>query len=190
MVRHTTSSFGGTGRVGTLTPSQAAVLAQFRAAIDKDHLLAEYDSLGTDDGTLLRFLRARNFTMEKSLGMIRDVQRWRETVCDVGMDELYENVIDPFDYPKREEVFKYWPLYFHGVSKNGLPINIQHFGKIDLKALYHHVDKDYHWKAVVANCEALPRECLPACSDATGRPVEGAFCIVDLKGLCVSLPRD
>jgi hypothetical protein len=34
------------------------------------------------------------------------------------------------------------------VSKQGLPINIQHFGKIDLRKVYQNVDQKRHWEAV------------------------------------------
>jgi len=65
--------------------------------------------------------------------MIIDCQNWRRTVEGVGIDELHRK-IDPFDvrtfnslvepqavlkswkqYPERQIVFNYWPLWFHKV---------------------------------------------------------------------------
>lgn len=42
------------------------------------------------------------------------------------------------------------------------------------------------WQTVVVNCEALPREVLPAASEAAGKRVLGTFVVVDLSGFgCV-----
>ena len=38
------------------------------------------------------------------------------------------------------------------------------------------------WRTVVVNCEALPREVLPAASEAAGKRILGTFVIVDLAG--------
>ena len=42
------------------------------------------------------------------------------------------------------------------------------------------------WRTVVVNCEALPREVLPAASEAAGKRILGTFVIVDLKGFGLS----
>lgn len=80
----------------TCTPQQAATLAEFRKRLEADKVLEERDSLGTDDATLLRFLRARQFKLDKALHMIRNTKQWRNSVgSGKGMDDLYENQIDP-----------------------------------------------------------------------------------------------
>ena len=38
------------------------------------------------------------------------------------------------------------------------------------------------WRTVVVNCEALPREVLPAASEAAGKRILGTFVVVDLSG--------
>lgn len=38
--------------------------------------------------------------------------------------------VDPFDFEKKAEVFKYWPMSFHGVDKLHRPINYQKLGGI------------------------------------------------------------
>ena len=92
-------------------------LSSFRAAIEAEHLLAEDDSLGTDNATLTRFLRARQFKVDRSMHMLRECLNWRRNVCGHGMDKLYETVVDPFDYPERAEVAKLWPLWFHKTDR-------------------------------------------------------------------------
>lgn len=48
--------------------------------------------------------------------------------------------------------------------------------------LYKHISPERHWQTVVVNAESLTREVLPATSRALGKPVDGTFVIVDLKG--------
>ena len=162
-------------------------------------MLEERDSLGTDDATLLRFLRARQFKLDKALQMIRATKQWRNSVgSGKGMDDLYENQVDPFEYEEREAVSKYWPLFFHNTDKRGNPVNIQvrpttpqpcltlqRLGKIDLKGLYKEVKPERHWEIFNACCEMLPRECMPACAEAAKRNIEGCYCIVDLSGFSI-----
>lgn len=42
------------------------------------------------------------------------------------------------------------------------------------------------WQTVLVNCEALPREVLPAAAQASGKPILGTCVVVDLSGFgCV-----
>lgn len=160
-------------------------LKEFRKELVQDGVLHEGDSIGTDDETLLRFLRARNFNLKQSTLMWKNCQHWRSTVEKVGIDELYRQ-IDPFDYPERDHVFNCWPLYFHKTDKEGHPINIHHFGGINLDKLQKKMTLERFWQTVVVNCEALPREVLPAASEAAGKRVLGTFVVVDLSGFGIS----
>ncbi|EGN92148.1 hypothetical protein SERLA73DRAFT_191594 [Serpula lacrymans var. lacrymans S7.3] len=164
---------------------QEKVLETFRRELFEEGILQEGDSIGTDDGTLLRFLRARKFDLRESKKMIKNCQHWRKTVSGIGIDELYKQ-IDPFDYPGREEVFKSWSMYFHKTDKKGRPLNIQFFGGLNLPELYKHITPKKHWEAIVVNADSLPREILPAASHAAGRPIETSFVVVDLKGFGLS----
>jgi hypothetical protein len=47
--------------------------------------------------------------------MITQCLQWRHQFEGIGIDGLYEE-LDPFDFPNRDQVFKYWPIYFHGVN--------------------------------------------------------------------------
>ncbi|KAH9815886.1 CRAL-TRIO domain-containing protein [Melampsora americana] len=160
-----------------------------------------------------RFLRARKFNLVQSKRMITQCLQWRHQVEGIGIDELYRGM-DPFDFPEKEHVFKYWPMYYHRTDKLGRPISIQRFGSLDLNKLYTVVDKETHFRSIIVNCEALTREVLPACtykkflnqyqasnlnqsssSNSIELPKEfptdfvkvtNAFCIVDLKGFTLS----
>ncbi|KAI0345752.1 CRAL/TRIO domain-containing protein [Trametopsis cervina] len=159
---------------------QAKILKQFREALVKEDL-HDGDSIGTDDETLLRFLRARQFNLKNAKTMWKNCYQWRKTAEGVGIDELYRR-IDPFDYPERDHVFKFWPLFFHKVDKRGRPINIHHFGRINTTELYKGISPERFWQAFLVNADSLTREVLPAADAAAGKRIDGTFVIVDLKG--------
>ncbi|KAH0586156.1 hypothetical protein H2248_007421 [Termitomyces sp. 'cryptogamus'] len=95
---------------------QVQALEAFRKQVFNEGILHDGDSVGTDDETLLRFLRARKFDLLAAKKMLKDCQEWRKTVEGVGIDELYK-AIDPFNYPERGAVFECWPMWFHKTDK-------------------------------------------------------------------------
>ncbi|KAI8994113.1 CRAL/TRIO domain-containing protein [Trametes punicea] len=158
-----------------------AILKQFRDVLVQRDLIHDGDTIGTDDETLLRFLRARQFNLQQSTIMWENCQRWRKTVEGVGIDALYRE-IDPFDYPERDIVFDCWPLYFHKLDKKGRPLNFHHFGGINLNKLQQHVSLERFWRTILVNGEALTREILPAASEAAGKHIPGTFVVADVAG--------
>lgn len=160
---------------------QDALLKQFREELTKEGLLHEGDSIGTDDRTLMRFLRARQLNLKNAMIMWKNCYEWRKSAEGVGIDELYRR-IDPFDYPERNHVFQFWPLFFHKTDKKGRPLNIHHFGRINTTELYKGITPERFWQAFLVNADSLTREVLPAAAVAAGKPIDGTFVIVDLKG--------
>ncbi|KAF8158167.1 CRAL-TRIO domain-containing protein [Crassisporium funariophilum] len=161
--------------------SHQEILQTFRHELYTEGILQDGDTLGTDDETLLRFLRARKFDLAQSKKMLKDCQHWRKTVEGVGIDELYRR-IDPFDYPEREAVFDCWPMWFHKTDKQGRPLNIHFFGGMDLNKLYKSCTPEKHWQTVIVNAESLAREVLPAAARKAGKPIGTCLVIVDLQG--------
>ncbi|TFK40778.1 CRAL-TRIO domain-containing protein [Crucibulum laeve] len=172
------------------------ILTTFRQELFAEDILHEGDSIGTDDETLLRFLRARNYDLRQSKVMFKNCQEWRKTVEGVGIDQLYKD-IDPFDasinisagsygllerYPEREAVFDCWPMWFHKTDKKGRPLNIHFFGGMDLPKLYQTCTPEKHWQTVLVNAESLAREVLPAAARAAGKEIGTTLVIVDLQG--------
>ncbi|KAI6147488.1 CRAL-TRIO domain-containing protein [Pisolithus tinctorius] len=168
-----------------LTKQQEDVLEQFRRQVFEEDILHEGDSIGTDDLTLLRFLRARKFNLNEAKKMIRNAQHWRKTVAGVGIDELY-NQLDIFNYPGREHVFRSWSMYFHKTDKIGRPLNVQFLAGCDLSELHKHITPDKHWETIVVSTETLARKVIPAASHAAGHHIGGVLAIVDLKGFGLS----
>ena len=66
--------------------------------------------------------------------------------------------------------------------QDGHPLNFHHFGGINLDKLQKNMTLERFWRTVVVNCEALPREVLPAASEAAGKRILGTFVVVDLSG--------
>ncbi|KAG1774794.1 CRAL-TRIO domain-containing protein [Suillus placidus] len=166
----------------SLTPEEKETLEVFRKQVFDEEIIRDGDSVGTDDATLLRFLRARKFSLNESKKMLQNCQQWRKTVGGDGIDALYDK-LDPYDYPEREEIFKSWSMYFHKASR---PVNIQFFGGLNLPELYKHVTPEKHWEAIVVNADSLTREVLPAASRAAGKRIHQSIVIVDLKGFGLS----
>ncbi|KAK7056834.1 hypothetical protein VNI00_002551 [Paramarasmius palmivorus] len=77
-------------------PNHQEILETFRRELFDEGVLHEGDTIGTDNETLKRFLRARKYDLAQSKKMFMDAQEWRKTVEGVGIDELYRR-IDPFD---------------------------------------------------------------------------------------------
>jgi hypothetical protein len=89
------------GRLGNLTPQQQQTLDQFRTDLQAGTVttstvgvtLAPGEQPFTfvfvperhDDPTLLRFLRARKFDLQKSKDMIAAAEKWR---VDFGVDQI------------------------------------------------------------------------------------------------------
>ncbi|CCM00205.1 uncharacterized protein FIBRA_02233 [Fibroporia radiculosa] len=160
---------------------QAALIKQFRQRLVEEDLIHDGDTIGTDDWTLVRFLRARQYDLDAATTMWATSQEWRKTIGGVGIDELF-NAEDPYDYPEREKVFDYWPMWFHKTDKEGRPLNIQLYGGINMPELYKHITPEKFWHSIVTTAESIPREVMPAASREAGKQIDGTFVIVDLKG--------
>ncbi|KAF7299032.1 MFS domain-containing protein [Mycena indigotica] len=158
------------------------ILQQFRKEVESEGILKDGDTIGTDDETLLRFLRARKFDIKQSKKMLAEAQQWRKTV---RLDQLYAET-DPFDYPERDAVFNCWPLYFHKLDKKGRPVNIHHLGVVDFPKLYKTCTPERHFESLLVNAECLPREVLPACSRVAAAPVSTVLVIIDLTDFSMS----
>ncbi|MBW0508520.1 hypothetical protein O181_048235 [Austropuccinia psidii MF-1] len=209
---HSSSSKNSRLNPQGLNDHEIEILNEFKLELHQEGHSIENTTLGSDDQTLIRFLKARKFNLDSAKKMIKQCLQWRHQFEGIGIDGLYKE-LDPFDFPHRDQVFKFWPIYYHRTDKLGRPINIQNLGDLDLNKLYSVIDKQTHFKVVVANCEALTREILPACNhlkqsrhplspsgnshsasnSVKGSPpnnvndnVTNAFCIIDLKGFTLS----
>ncbi|KAJ7600531.1 hypothetical protein C8J56DRAFT_910543 [Mycena floridula] len=79
-----------------MSDHELETVAIFRQQLYDEDILHDGDSIGSDDETLLRFLRARKLDLKAAKKMFKDCQLWRKTVEGIGIDELYRKM-DPWD---------------------------------------------------------------------------------------------
>ncbi|KAL8293467.1 hypothetical protein RQP46_000168 [Phenoliferia psychrophenolica] len=165
------------GHLGNLSLEQSAVLAEFKEELKKE---GAYETEKHSDAMLLRFLRARNFVLAKSKLMWINDQKWR---VEFGVDDLYEN----FQYPEKAEVTKLYPRFCHKVDRDGRPLCIEAFGKIDAPKLFALTTVDRQLKALVVELETILRDRLRICSEVAGRRIDTTCTVIDVKGVPLSL---
>uniref|UniRef100_A0A8C8JTY1 SEC14-like protein 2 n=1 Tax=Oncorhynchus tshawytscha TaxID=74940 RepID=A0A8C8JTY1_ONCTS len=146
------------GRVGDLSPKQAEALEEFRERIQDvlPLLPAQHDHF------LLRWLRARNFNVNKSEAMLRKV------VC--------------FHCICVQVIEKYLSGGMCGFDREGSPIWWDVIGPVDPKGLFLSASKQDFIKSKIRDCEMLQKEC-DLQSERLGRHVEAITMIYDCEGL-------
>jgi len=164
------------GRLGNLTMMQLHALETLKKKLKEEN---KFVPERMDDATLLRFLRARKFNVDKAKEMLLNCEQWRK---DFGVDDLVEN----FDFKEKEQVDKYYPQYYHKMDKDGRPVYIERLGQLDIKNLYAVTTPERQIQRLVFEYEKFLTERLPACSSARGHPVETSCTILDLGGVSIT----
>lgn len=162
------------GFPGHLTAAQQAQVHQLRLMLESEGYTQRLDTI-----TLLRFLRARKFDVNLSKKMFVDTEKWRE---ETHLDEILPN----WDYPEKEQMFKYYPQYYHKTDKDGRPVYIEQLGNIDLNAMYSITTQERMLTNLAVEYERVADPRLPACSRKAGHLLETCCTIMDLKGVGIS----
>ncbi|WYZ34114.1 hypothetical protein EsH8_I_000390 [Colletotrichum jinshuiense] len=170
----TVAAAAQSGHPGHLTPEQQAQVAQLRLMLEAEGFTKRLDTL-----TLLRFLRARKFDVNLAKQMFVDFETWRKTT---KLDET----IPTWDYPEKEEVFKFYPQYYHKTDKDGRPVYIEQLGGIDLTALYKITTAERMLTNLAVEYEKCADPRFPACSRKYNHLVETCCTIMDLKGVTLT----
>lgn len=156
--------------LGQLSPLQESKLVQFRKKIEESTTPS-----GTvpDFQTLLRFLRARDFSIEKAAVMLQESLQWR---AEHRIDDILS------EYKTPVVVDKYFPGGWHHHDKDGRPLYILRLGNMDVKGLLKSVGEDELLKLTLHICEEglkLLKEATKLCE----KPIWNWCLLVDLDGL-------
>ncbi|XP_062273451.1 SEC14-like protein 2 [Scomber scombrus] len=157
------------GRVGDLSPKQAEALQQFRERIQDilPQLPAQHDHF------LLRWLRARNFNIQKSEAMLRKHMEFRK---QTKVDSIIT------DWRPPEVIEKYLSGGMCGYDREGSPIWYDVIGPVDPKGLFLSASKQDFIKSKIRDCEMLQKECTLQ-TQRLGKNIEAITMVYDVEGL-------
>lgn len=154
--------------LGKLDMMQESKLVQLRHSIQELR-----GSSVPGDATLLRFLRATEFSVEKAREMLTQSLHWRKK-------HQLDKLLHEYEIPR--VVKEYFPGGWHHFDKDGRPLYILRLGQMDVKGLLKSIGEDELLLLALHICE----EGLSLMEEATniyGHPVSQWCLLVDLEGL-------
>ncbi|XP_072044042.1 SEC14-like protein 2 [Amphiura filiformis] len=155
------------GRLGDLSKEQKEALKKFKVVL-KDVLQERHD-----DKLLLRFLRARDFDLEKSELMFREDVDWRKSMHS-------DTVLTDWEMP--EVLAKHWGGGIIGDDADGRPVYVDPYGKRDLRGLMHSATNRDIMKLYLRWNETFENRIKENCKKFK-KDVDGVVIISDMAGM-------
>lgn len=156
--------------LGTLEPLQESKILELHEKVKE----IMDDSMPVPSyPTLLRFLRARDFNVEKAFQLLQETVKWRQAN---NVDQMLVDVKHP------AVITKHFPGAWHQSDKDGRPLYILRLGHMDVKGLLKSIGEEVLLKLAIQICE----EGLQLIEQATkklGKPVLNWSLLCDLEGL-------
>ncbi|KKY35862.1 putative sec14 cytosolic factor [Diaporthe ampelina] len=186
------------GHLGHLTDEEESALKGFKAYLQEKGLYQPGPPPSHDDPTLLRFLRARKWSVADAYSQLKDTEEWRKAI---QLDVLYDTI----DVEAYEQSRKLYPQWTGRRDRRGIPLylfEIRHLDSKTISAYEKSVDKTYSKAAappasmhtppklirLFALYENLTRFAQPLCTHLTDRehprtPITLSTNIVDVGGV-------
>ncbi|XP_004586786.2 SEC14-like protein 5 [Ochotona princeps] len=155
-------------RLGHLTPTQESCLTQLRHWLQETH-----QGKIPKDEHILRFLRARDFHLDKAREMLCQSLSWRK-------QHQVDLLLQTWHPPALLEEFYAGGWHYQDID--GRPLYILRLGQMDTKGLVKAVGEEVLLQHVLSISEEAQRRC-EGSSKQLGRPISSWTCLLDLDGL-------
>lgn len=156
--------------LGEMEPMQESKLLELHEKI-KDSLIAGQTI--PSYATLLRFLRARDFSVEKAHQMLQESLKWR---ADNNIDQMLN------EYKPPTVISKYFLGAWHQTDKQNCPMYILRLGHMDVKGLLKSIGEEVLLRHALHVCEE-GLQLIEQATNKTGKAVSNWSLLCDLEGL-------
>lgn len=157
--------------LGELTPLQESKLLALEAKI-KGQCTVEGKRM-PDHQSILRFLRARDYNVEKGYGMLVESLKWRR-------ENEIDSLLDMYKMPA--VLVKHFPGGWHHYDNDGRPLYVLRLGHMDVKGLLKSVGEEGLLRLTLNICEEGLR-LMKESTKELERPISNWCLLVDLDGL-------
>ncbi|MEE6506833.1 hypothetical protein FKM82_007871, partial [Ascaphus truei] len=154
--------------LGDLTPLQESCLIRLRQWLQETH-----KGKIPKDEHILRFLRARDFNIDKAREILCQSLTWRK-------QHQVDYLLSTWDPP--QVLQDYYAGGWHHHDKDGRPLYMLRLGQMDTKGLVRALGEE----SLLRHVLSINEEGLRRCEENTkvfGRPISCWTCVVDLEGL-------
>lgn len=155
-------------RLGKLTPYQESCLVRLKKWMAEAH-----QGKVPSDQTLVRFLQAQDYNLEKA----------RETLCQsLVWRKKYQvdRILNSYNLP--EVVTRYFPGGWHKHDRSGRPLYILRLGQMDVKGFIKSIGEEGLVKLTLHVCEEGLKK-TEETATKRGKPIYSWTCLLDLEGL-------